>query len=68
MIKKLRLLPGVGMKTIAFITSMEEPLGMMIGNSLEVLESVHCLQGKGPADVLELVVAQGTLFSFTFCL
>ncbi|XP_065668395.1 thymidine phosphorylase isoform X2 [Hydra vulgaris] len=50
---------GVGMKTTALITSMEEPLGMMIGNSLEVLESVHCLQGKGPSDVLDLVIAQG---------
>jgi len=50
---------GLGMQTSAVITNMNSPIGFMIGNSLEVLESVHCLQGKGPDDLMELVTTQG---------
>ena len=35
-----------GKKTIGFITAMDQPLGYMIGNWLEVVESVECLRGK----------------------
>jgi len=38
----------------AFITDMNQPLGKMVGNSLEIMETVHCLQGKGPQDVMEI--------------
>ncbi len=35
-----------GKETLAFITDMSQPLGVAIGNWLEVVESVECLQGK----------------------
>src|SRR5690606_31816148 len=41
----------------AFITNMNTPLGLAIGNANEVRESVEVLAGGGPADVVELTVA-----------
>jgi pyrimidine-nucleoside phosphorylase len=41
-------------KCIALITCMEQPLGAMIGNSLEVIEALDTLAGKGPEDLTEL--------------
>lgn len=43
----------------AILTSMESPLGRSIGNSLEVLEAIECLQGGGPDDVIKIVCALG---------
>ncbi|MEZ6051739.1 MAG: thymidine phosphorylase [Planctomycetaceae bacterium] len=43
--------------TSALITDMDQPLGRMIGNSVEVNESIDVLQGGGPADVRELTLA-----------
>ena len=36
---------GFGKETIGFITNMNQPLGVAIGNWLEVVESVECLRG-----------------------
>ena len=47
-------------KVICFITNMDEPLGYAIGNSLEVLESINTLIGKGPKDLTELVINLAT--------
>ena len=45
-----------GTNTRAILTDMNTPLGRDAGNWLEVKESVECLEGKGPADLLELVI------------
>ena len=44
-----------GINTRAILTDMNTPLGHAAGNWLEVKESVECLDGTGPADLLELV-------------
>jgi thymidine phosphorylase len=46
-----------GVHTVALLTNMETPLGLTIGNALEVRESVEVLAGGGPADVVDLTVA-----------
>ncbi len=44
----------MGKEVVALITDMDQPLGKMIGNSLEVIECVEILQGGGPEDLKEL--------------
>ena len=46
-------------KVVARLTSMEQPLGVKVGNSLEVLESLDVLSGGGPEDVVQLTVELG---------
>lgn len=48
-----------GVNTIAFITSMEQPLGSEVGNANEIKESIDVLRGEGPEDVTELTMAFG---------
>jgi pyrimidine-nucleoside phosphorylase len=47
---------GNDVRTRAILTRMDEPLGLMIGNSLEVIESIETLKGKGPPDLEALSV------------
>ena len=46
-----------GVNARALLSNMNEPLGRAVGNRLEVKESVACLDGQGPDDLRELVVA-----------
>ncbi len=46
-----------GKRMRALITDMDTPLGFAIGNSLEVVEAIHTLQGKGPKDLETLCIA-----------
>jgi pyrimidine-nucleoside phosphorylase len=49
----------MGVPTAALLTDMNQPLGRMAGNANEVNESVDTLQGKGPADLMEVTLALG---------
>jgi len=45
---------AMGKRIVGVITDMTEPLGNKVGNFFEVEESIDCLQGKGPADLMEV--------------
>ena len=45
---------GAGVKTVALVTDMSEPLGKTVGNSLEVVEAIKTLKGKGESRFSEL--------------
>jgi pyrimidine-nucleoside phosphorylase len=47
---------SMGKKTAAIITDMNEPTGLMIGNTLEIEESIATLRGEGPKDLTDLSV------------
>src|SRR5438309_7096891 len=44
----------MGKQVVALITDMDQPLGLLVGNSLEVAEVVDVLRGAGPQDLREL--------------
>jgi thymidine phosphorylase len=46
-----------GVNTVALLTDMSTPLGLTVGNAVEVAEAVEVLAGGGPADVVELTLA-----------
>jgi thymidine phosphorylase len=45
--------------TTALLTDMNQPLGRMAGNSVEVQESLDALESRGPEDLMEVTLALG---------
>lgn len=45
---------GLGRKVVAVLSDMDQPLGRKVGNFLEVEETIDCLKGRGPRDVMDL--------------
>ena len=47
---------AMGVRTVAVITDMDQPLGRTVGNSLEIKECLGALKGKGAPDLMEVTL------------
>ncbi len=50
---------AMGKQAVALLTNMDTPLGYKTGNYLEIEETLECLQGRGPDDIMELTLELG---------
>lgn len=50
---------AMGKKIVGVITDMTEPLGRKVGNFFEIEESIDCLKGSGPQDVMDITYRLG---------
>jgi thymidine phosphorylase len=48
-----------GVKTTAILSRMDNPIGNMIGNALEIAEVIECLHGGGPTPLVNLIEVLG---------
>lgn len=55
---------GAGKRAAALITNMDIPLGYSVGNSLEVIEAVNILRGKGSQDLMRVILALSSQLLF----
>lgn len=46
----------MGVEVHALLNPMSEPTGRAVGNALEVIEAIECLEGGGPADLRKVVL------------
>ncbi|MCW5936235.1 MAG: thymidine phosphorylase [Fimbriimonadaceae bacterium] len=49
----------MGVTTVALLTDMNQPLGRMVGNAVEVDESIAAMQGEGSGDLIDVTTALG---------
>jgi len=56
----------MGIECRVLMTRMSAPIGNYIGNSLEILESINCLKGKGPSDLQTLLELIGIYIYILF--
>jgi pyrimidine-nucleoside phosphorylase len=47
---------SMGVRTMALVTDMSEPLGRTVGNALEIKECISALRGKGAKDLMDLTL------------
>lgn len=55
---------AAGKRTAVVITDMNQPLGYAVGNSLEVIEAIEVLKGRGPYDITELSIRLAGMMVF----
>lgn len=62
----VRIGEDAGVRTVAVLSSMEQPLGRTVGNALELAEAIDILRGDGPEDVMTLCLHEtATLLAMT---
>jgi len=55
----------MGKEVVCVLTSMDQPLGRAVGNSIEVMESVNCLKGEYYPDLIEITKTLGGYMLFS---